>query len=317
MKYRVIAAMFLAASMMVAGCANQSAEPKQEAAQTEAAQDAQAAEEAESTEAEENTETPAEEPAKEEAVAENTEAAAADLAKYESNDGWYVMYNDSLIDVEESEDGVSFIYTGKSAGNNEITFNYFMNRMPDEVLYDAIATDEGLPEHERSEGYFAGRDDVWSMRVNVTPEEGSDEMQEFIAVEHNGGTLIIQIDSHKEADDETGMKISDTLSEILDSFTFTEHEEQTYSAYVPGKYVREETDEVGGQNVSAEYYVELNKDHTGVISMQDDIPVIWYSREGKIMDAETGEQIYEYVVEGDELFLIDRNEDVTVEFERQ
>ena len=39
--------------------------------------------------------------------------------------------------------------------------------------------------------------------------------------------------------------------------------------------------------------------------MQDEIPVIWYSREGKVLDAQTGEQIYEYAVEGDMLYLTD------------
>lgn len=322
MKYRVITAMFLAAAMTMAGCAGQSAAPKQEAAQTEAAQETPAAEEADQNSeapAAENSETPAEEPAKDEVAGENGDTTAA-LAKYESPDGWYVTYDDDLIDVEESEDGVNFFYTGKSDGINEITFNYFMNRMPDEVLYDAIATEEGMPDHKRSEGYFAGRDDVWSMRVSVTPEDDALNPQDFIAVEHNGGTLLIQIDSAKEADEANGIKISDTLAAILDSFTFTDHEEQSYSAYVPGKYVMTQTEEIGGENVSAEYYVELKKDHTGVVSMQDEIPVIWYSREGILLNAETGEQIYEYVVEGDMLILIDNaadGETVTFEFARQ
>ena len=322
MKYRVITAMFLAAAMTMAGCAGQSAAPKQEAAQTEAAQETPAAEEADQNSeapAAENSETPAEEPAKDEVAGENGDTTAA-LAKYESPDGWYVTYDDDLIDVEESEDGVNFFYTGKSDGINEITFNYFMNRMPDEVLYDAIATEEGMPDHKRSEDYFAGRDDVWSMRVSVTPEDDALNPQDFIAVEHNGGTLLIQIDTAKEADEANGIKISDTLAAILDSFTFTDHEQQSYSAYVPGKYVMTQTDEVGGENVSAEYYVELKKDHTGVVSMQDEIPVIWYSREGILLNAETLEQIYEYVVEGDTLILIDNTADgeaVTFEFARQ
>ena len=316
MRYKMFTAMVLAAAMMMAGCANQSAAPKEGSSQTEAAQETDQNSEAPAAEAAENSETPAEEPVKDEAAAENGSVAAD--GKYESADGWYVTYNDSLIDVEESEqDGVSFFYTGKSDGVNEITFNYFMNRMPDEVLYDAIANDDGMPEHTRSEETFAGRDDVWSMRVSVAPEDDTLNPQEFIAVEHNGGTLLIQIDSAKEADDANGMKISDTLSAILDSFTFTDHEEQTYSAYVPGKYVMTKTDEIGGENVSAEYYVELNKDHTGVISMQDSIPVIWYSREGIILNADTGEQIYEYDVEGDSLYLIDQDADATFSFERQ
>ena len=316
MKYEVITAMLLAAAMTMAGCAGQGSAPKQEAAQAEAVQETGQNSEAPAAEAEDNSETPAEEPAKDGAAGENAGVTAD--GKYESADGWDVTYDDSLIDVEESEqDGVSFFYTGKSDGVNEITFNYFMNRMPDEVLYDAIANDDGMPEHTRSESPFAGRDDVWSMRVSVAPEDDTLNPQEFIAVEHNGGTLLIQIDSAKEADDANGMKISDTLSAILDSFTFTDHEEQTYSAYVPGKYVMTQTDEIGGENVSAEYYVELNKDHTGVVSMQDSIPVIWYSREGILLNKDTGEQIYEYVVEGDSLYLIDQDADATFSFERQ
>ena len=170
MNYKVITALFLATAMTMAGCAGQSAAPKQEAAQTEAAQETGQNSEAPAAEAAENSDAPAEEPAKDEAAGENGGAAAD--GKYESADGWYVTYTDRLIDVEESEqDGVSFFYTGKSDGVNEITFNYFMNRMPDEVLYDAIANDDGMPEHTRSEGPFAGRDDVWSMRVSLAPED--------------------------------------------------------------------------------------------------------------------------------------------------
>lgn len=285
MKYKLITAMFLATAMMVAGCAGQNAAP------TDAAQE----------------------------TGQNSEVPEGVIVEYESPNGWNVSYDDSVIDVEESKDGVSFFYTGKSDGVNEITFNYFMNRMPDEVLYDAIATEEGLPEHTRSEDYFAGRDDVWSMRVSVAPTDDTSNPQEFIAVEHNGGTLLIQVDTHKEEDEENGIRISDTLMAILESFTFTDHEEQTYSAYVPGKYVAEVTDEVDGESVSAEYYVELNKDHTGVVSMQDEVPVFWYSREGILLNADTDEQIYEYVVEGDMLYLTDRSgeEPVTFEFARQ
>ena len=45
----------------------------------------------------------------------------------------------------------------------------------------------------------------------------------------------------------------------------------------------------------------------------------WYSREGILLNADTDEQIYEYVVEGDMLYLTDRSgeEPVTFEFARQ
>ena len=287
-KYKALAAILLAAAMVTAGCAGQTAAPKEQAATAEAAPTEAAPAEAAPTEA---------------APAEATQSEAAPA---EAEAG--------------PEKGVNFTYTGKSSGINSVGFYYFMNRMPDEVLYDAIANEDGLPEHTRSEGYFAGREDVWSMRVAVTPEEGSDDSQEFIAVEHNGGTLLVQIDSHKEADEATGMSISDTISAILDSFEFTDHEPQTYSEYVPGKYVQKYEEEIDGQKVTAEYFVELKEDHTGVISFQDEVPVIWYSREGILLNAETGEQIYEYVIEGNSLILIeetDGDEPAVFEFEKE
>ena len=77
------------------------------------------------------------------------------------------------------------------------------------------------------------------------------------------------------------------------------------------------TDEIEGQEVSAELYVQLNEDHTGVIHMQDDVQVIWYSREGVVLSAETGKQIYEYNVEGDNLYLRESEEDDFMEFVRE
>ena len=57
--------------------------------------------------------------------------------------------------------------------------------------------------------------------------------------------------------------------------------------------------------MSSDSYVQLNEDHTGTIHMQDDIQIIWYSREGRILNADSGEQIFEYVCEGDTLYLND------------
>lgn len=138
--------------------------------------------------------------------------------------------------------------------------------------------------------------------TSVTVENAAED---FIAVERNGGTLLVQITTTKQADEMTGMGVSDALSAVLDSLELKDQQPQTYSANVPGKYVAEVTDQIDGQEVKAEFYVQFNEDHTGVIHMQDDVQVIWYSREGKVLDAQTGEQIYEYVVEGDMLYLTD------------
>ena len=212
-------------------------------------------------------------------------AAQSAVAKYESPQGWSVSYDSSLFEVTE-DDGTNFTYKGEADGTNRIRVSYYQDKMPDEVLYEVMENADEMPEHTRSEGYFAGRTDVWSIRTSMASQAVPGATEDFIAVERNGGTLLVQITTTAQADDATGIGVSDALAAIVDSFE------------------------------------QLNEDHTGVISMQDEIPVIWYSREGKILNAETSEQIYEYTVEGDTLYLTDpaeseSEEPVTFEFTRE
>lgn len=281
--------MGLIAAMLMTGCAGKAGAGAQAGAtQTDAAQ-------TEATAVEEKTETEA---------GAGQEAAAPETVKYESTDGWSAVYEKNSIEVIE-DDGVYFNYIGKADGVNQINVKYYADQMPDEVLYNVMADENGLPEHTRSEGYFGKGTDVWALRTSMTSVTVENAAEDFIAVERNGGTLLVQITTTKQADEMTGMGVSDALSAVLDSFELKDQQPQTYSANVPGKYVAEVTDQIDGQEVKAEFYVQFNEDHTGVIHMQDDVQVIWYSREGKVLDAQTGEQIYEYVVEGDMLYLTD------------
>ena len=216
----------------------------------------------------------------------------------------FVITDKNSIEVIE-DDGVYFSYIGKADGVNQINVKYYSGQMPDEVLYNVMADENGLPEHTRSEGYFGKGTDVWALRTSMASDTVENATEDFIAVERNGGTLLVQITTTKQADEAAGIGVSDALSAVLDSFELKNQQPQTYSANVPGKYVAQVSDQIEGQDVTAEFYVRLNEDHTGVIRMQDEIPVIWYSREGKVLSAETGEQIYEYVVEGDMLYLTD------------
>lgn len=236
--------------------------------------------------------------------------------KYESDGGWFVEYNADRVAVTEEDDNIIFTYTGEGAEGNSITISYYADEMPDEALYDAMADEDGLPEHERSEGYFAGRSDVWALQTRVLNEDGSDAGKQYTAVEHNGGTLVVEVLSALPEDEETALKISDTMASVLDSFTFTEHEPQQMYAYIPGTYVQDVYEEIEGDTEKVSYYVQLNEDHTGLIRLQDEIPIIWYCREGRILSEETGEQIYEYVIEGDMLYLTDPGTEDTLEFEK-
>ena len=283
MKKKLLMTVGLAAALIVTGCAANGASN----AQPESAQ------EAETVQAEAAQET------------EGEQEAEAGIEKYESSDGWSVSYDSACIELIE-DDAVYFKYTGEAEGTNQIAVMYYPDKMPDEVLTAAISkdTDGEIPEHTRREGYFAGREDVWSMIDSMDSVTFPDATDDFIGVERNGGTLLIQITTTKQADDETGMQVSDALASVVDSFELNDQQPQTYSQYVPGKYVTTFEDGIEGEE-STEYYVQFNEDHTGLIHMQDDISVIWYSRDGVVLNADTGEQIYEYNVEGDSLYLTD------------
>ncbi len=289
MNNKTLITMGLIAAMLMTGCAGKAGAGAQAGAtQTDTAQ-------TEATSVEEKKETEA---------GAGQEAAAPETVKYESADGWSAVYEKNSIEVIE-DDGVYFSYIGKADGVNQINVKYYPDQMPDEVLYNVMADENGLPEHTRSEGYFGKGTDVWSLRTSMASQTAENATEDFIAVERNGGTLLIQVTTTKQADEMTGMGVSDALSAVLDSFELKDQQPQTYSANVPGKYVAEVTDQIDGQEVTAEFYVQFNEDHTGVIHMQDDVQVIWYSREGKVLDEQTSEQIYEYVVEGDMLYLTD------------
>lgn len=298
MNNKTLVTMGLIAAMLMTGCAGKAGTGKQtDAAQTEAT----------AVEAQAETEAGA-----------GQETAAAEFVKYESADGWSTSYDKNSIEVTE-DDGTWFSYIGKADGVNRIIVKYYPGQMPDEVLYDVMADANGMPEHTRSEGYFGTGTDVWSMRTSMASEVIENATEDYIAVERNGGTLLLQVITTGQADEMTGMSVSDALSAVIDSFELKDQQPQTYSANIPGKYTAQITDQIDGQEVTAEYFVQFNEDHTGVIHMQDEIPVIWYSREGKVLSEQTGEQIYEYVVEGDMLYLTDTADQnpETIEFTKE
>ena len=305
MKNKILVTMGLIAALMATGCAgNAGSNPQPEAAQS-----------AETVQAQEQQETAAD--AGQDSAEPAQEAAAPQTGKYESGYGWTVSYNSADIQMTE-EDAVYFSYKGEAEGTNQVSVLYYSDRMPDEVLGAVMSVNGEMPEHTRSEGYFAGRTDVWSLRTSMESAHFPNATDDFIAVERNGGTLLIQITTTKQADEATGIKVSDALAAVVDSFELIDQQPQTYSQYVPGKYTASAEDGIEGEE-STKYYVQFNEDHTGVIHMQDDVSVIWYSRDGKVLNAETGEQIYEYDVEGDSLYLTDpsvENAD-TLEFTRE
>ena len=218
--------------------------------------------------------------------------------EYKNSRGWSVKYDPALITVNEAEDMTSFVYTGESAGTNMLSISYVPDKQPEEVLAELT---QGWEDQEtvRSESYFPGTDDKWGYWRNPKDNgTGSGLSENIFAGEYNGGVLVFDFVTHKAGDDETDMAVSDVLSGIIDSITYDDFEAQTMYDYYPGVYKMTETEEIEGEEVTYEYSVTLNEDHSGIISMQDDIYVMWGST--MLIQADNS---YEYTIEGDNLML--------------
>jgi len=243
--------------------------------------------------------------AKKEAAPETqaaTEKAAAESKEltYESKDGWKITYSpDSFIKSEGEKGEVSFSYQGESAGSNVITISYHKDRMPNEVLYDKTArVDESRI--SRSEGWFGSTYPNWSYTRDIAPDKESGLGETYTGIEHNGGTLLVEVLYHRDLNEERNMDTSDQLSGVLGTLEFTNHKPQEEMAYKIGTYVREYKEEMEGQEQTVTDTITLNEDHSGMMSFQDDIEIIWSSYE---LIEKYGDNRYEYTVEGDNLLV--------------
>ena len=160
MNKRILVIMLCAVALTAAGCGSQS---ENSAASATQEQDA-AADVTESAQSENEPVETVEEITPEEAAAaerrKKAEEAAAD--RYESEDGWSVSYNSELVDLEEGKDYVRFTYNGDANATNRIEFRYFPFTSTDIVLAEATE-DYDREDLERSEGYFAGMEDMWGI----------------------------------------------------------------------------------------------------------------------------------------------------------
>ena len=113
-------------------------------------------------------------------------------------------------------------------------------------------------------------------------------------------------------DDDKNMSISDDISAVLDSFTFTNHKPQEEYAYVPGTYTHEFKEEIEGKEMDFKDTIILNADHSGKVEFQDSIDVIWSSYE--IIQPDNNQR-NEYTVEGDYLYY--NNDGEFIEFHKE
>ena len=313
MNKRILVIMLCAVALTAAGCGSQS---ENSAAGATQEQDA-AADVTESAQSENEPVEAVEEITPEEAAAaerrKKAEEAAAD--RYESEDGWSVSYNSELVDLEEGKDYVRFTYNGDANATNRIEFRYFPFTSTDIVLAEATE-DYDREDLERSEGYFAGMEDMWCFHTDLV-SDGRYSTRGYTAVEYNEGVLLVERRGSIETDEERGELISDTMSVILDSVRFTDPEPQEEYDYVPGKYMlvqetkedAEATDAAAG-SVSADEaaagypaYVALGKNHMGRLGYADPVDIIWYSRDCLIKEDNESGATYYYTIEGDSLYL--------------
>lgn len=244
--------------------------------------------------AEENT--AAEEAEAEEVLPEMNEAL------YESDEGWSVRYDADVIEVNEGEGITGFVYTGESAGTNMAAISVIEDRMPEDVLAE-VKEGWGKADAEIREGYYLGRTDVWSCSTSYDPEEeGKGLCGSATAIEYNGGTLLIEATNHLSGDDALDIPMSDAIAGIYDTLDLGRYVKQAAYAGACGTYSSIVMEEIDGEDASAEHSIVLNGDHTGVLSLQDTVDILWYS--DRIVYADDPDTAYAYRIDGDVLTLV-------------
>ena len=237
-------------------------------------------------------------------------SASDEAAVYESADGWKVKYDPSRMTAETLENGARFAYAGEGDAEGSVTILFTEDKQPEELLAEMTESWGDPEEIQRTEGFFPGTEDKWSYWRIFNDKDTIGNAKAAIAGEYNGGVLSFEVDATMSGDDGTDAQVSDLLSGVIDSVSYEEFGPQTMYDYIPGRYVMEETEEIEGEELSYEYSVTLNEDHTGTVSMQDDIEVLW--GDYLLTDQADFHHTLEYDIEGDHLML--KADDTWLEF---
>lgn len=237
---------------------------------------------------------------------DETEAAVkTDDEVFDSGDGWKVHFDPTVIKAEDHRDmanEVTFDYIGQSEGTNFVTISYEADRLPGKVIKDILKVEDNEAKPEITGGFFPGTADKWGYWITSGKNPEEENLQtEHIVGEYKGGTLVFYFVMHKTGKDDVDVPISDALAAVADSIEYDEFPPQTMYDGIPGVYTRTDTDEIEGKEVTAEYAVELNDDHTGTLKLQDDISVTWDDR--KIFQDDDWEHPYSYQLKDDKLIL--------------
>ena len=234
-----------------------------------------------------------------------------DFKTYESEDGWMVYYDQNLIYVNEANGTTGFVYGGSAGGTEMLTFTYHPYDTTDEVLED-IESSYNRSQIESSEGFVGGNHGAWGYTIKVPAVEGTSGMgQIFTAIEHNGGTLLIERVFHASGDSDEARKVEEAFEEILSTFMFTAHEPEREYRDIPGTYQINDKKLAKSASSYPGTTLVLNENHTGKFTGFDkEVDLIWHSRDGIIREPGVNGTSYTYRIEDDTLYLQMGNEQV-------
>lgn len=223
--------------------------------------------------------------------------------------GWYAQYEPALLTVKEEKDDVTFLYKGEASGENYVEIRYISGKEAREVLtaeLEQLQDEKGVEDDAiiRDEWYFFGNTWGYIASAEYSDDDG-DVTVLYQAAEYNGGVILTKLLEHMTDESVLEREMDVALRKIVETLAFYHYDAQTEFSYVPGTYVRTESD---GDAVDK---IILKKDHTGTIIFQDQIPVYWGSY--LLTEKSTG-RTYEYTIEGEMLML--NLDDQWIEFEK-
>ena len=145
-----------------------------------------------------------------------------DSAVYTGKDEWSVIYPSDTFKVNEQNDKTIFTYQKECEGTNTISVSFTANQKPKEVLDEKLKDCDPKSVSE-SEGYWGANNDWAFTRTIAATENGTGISSQLTALEHNGGTVLIEIMTHEETDETNCMIISDAIAGLLDTFLLSDN----------------------------------------------------------------------------------------------
>ena len=238
------------------------------------------------------------------AYAANNKAAEAkpvfpEYTTYTSKNGWSTQYDKNSFEVNETGEGTYFVYTGDCAGTSYVGLSVVNRQSAKEVLYEKTAN-WNQANMMVNEGLFQG--DKWAYTRILTPSAGEVPVYQMCqAAEYNGSVFLIEAYETMGNNEAMNMNVSDNISMVIDALQLGYYETQTeFNNYV-GTYVYSYDDVVGGQVQIVTDTITLNPDHTGILTMQDNVHFYWGSHE-LYMNSNWNDR-REFAIEGDSIYV--------------